>query len=196
MSANTAIHMLALPATASTRNTALMPSAMPMFCQSTACVRRDRRMVSGRRRKSSFMMTTSAASIAVCVPAPPIAKPMSDCASAGASLMPSPAIAVSPSRSCKSLMTASLSSGSRLPCTSDMPACAAMARAVATLSPDSMTGVTPKAFSAATAAVDEGLRVSATAQIASTPSADASSVTERPASSCSFSRASISAEHC
>ena len=42
------------------------------------------------------MITTSAASIAVSVPAPPIAMPMSAWASAGASLMPSPTIAVGP----------------------------------------------------------------------------------------------------
>ncbi len=36
MSANTAIHMVALPNTARTKNTALMPSASEMFCQSTA----------------------------------------------------------------------------------------------------------------------------------------------------------------
>jgi hypothetical protein len=44
------------------------------------------------------MTTTSAASIAVSVPAPPMAKPMSAFASAGASLMPSPVIAVTPRR--------------------------------------------------------------------------------------------------
>ena len=49
MSANTAIHMVALPNTASTKNTALMPSASAMFCHSTAWVRRDRRMVSAMR---------------------------------------------------------------------------------------------------------------------------------------------------
>ena len=68
------------------------------------------------------MMTTSAASIAVWVPAPPIANPMLACASAGASLMPSPVIAVAPCRACSPLIAASLSSGSRLPCASSMPA--------------------------------------------------------------------------
>lgn len=36
MSANTAIHMVALPNTASTKNTALMPRASEMFCQRMA----------------------------------------------------------------------------------------------------------------------------------------------------------------
>ena len=38
MSANTAIHIDALPNTASPRNTALIPRARLMFCHSTACV--------------------------------------------------------------------------------------------------------------------------------------------------------------
>ena len=36
MSANTAIHIVALPKTARPKNTALMPKAKAMFCQSTA----------------------------------------------------------------------------------------------------------------------------------------------------------------
>lgn len=47
------------------------------FCHSTECVRRDKRIVSGIRRRSSFMITMSAASIAVSVPAAPMAIPMS-----------------------------------------------------------------------------------------------------------------------
>ncbi len=42
------------------------------------------------------MMMTSAASMAMSVPAPPIANPMSACANDGASLMPSPTMAVMP----------------------------------------------------------------------------------------------------
>ena len=103
------------------------------------------------------MMTTSAASIAVCVPAPPIVTPMSACASAGASLMPSPAIAVRPSRDCRAWMAASFSAGSRLACTSSMPTWVAMARAVAGSSPVSITGVTPSAFTGHRAA-DAGLQ--------------------------------------
>ncbi|MNU54022.1 hypothetical protein D3C71_430700 [compost metagenome] len=70
-----------------------------------------------------------------------------------------------------------------------------MVFAVAVLSPVSMTGVTPSARSSATAACDEGLMVSATANSASTEVSDASSVTVRPASSCRFSSASSSGEH-
>jgi hypothetical protein len=40
MSAKTAIHMVALPNTANTKNTALMPMASAMFCISTERVRR------------------------------------------------------------------------------------------------------------------------------------------------------------
>lgn len=96
MSAKTAIHMVAVPTTAITRKTLLMPSARVMFCQRMAWVRLDRRTVSAMRCRSSFMMTTSAASMAVSVPAAPMAKPMSACASAGASLMPSPVMPVAP----------------------------------------------------------------------------------------------------
>ncbi len=96
MSANTAIHMVARPATARTRKITLMPSASAMFCHSTRCTRRDRPISSGRRRKSSFITTTSAASMAMSVPAPPMATPRSALASAGASLMPSPTMAVMP----------------------------------------------------------------------------------------------------
>ena len=53
-------------------------------------------IVSGTRIRSSFMITTSAASMAMWVPAAPIAKPMSAWARAGASLMPSPAMAANP----------------------------------------------------------------------------------------------------
>ena len=59
-----------------------MPSASVMFCHSTAWVERDSFTVSAMRRRSSFITTTSAASIAVSVPAAPIATPMSACASA------------------------------------------------------------------------------------------------------------------
>ncbi|MCY1171738.1 hypothetical protein D9M73_118590 [compost metagenome] len=88
--------MVAAPKTAITKNTLLMPKARVMFCQSMECVRLDSLTVSATRRRLSFMITTSAASMAVSVPAPPIAKPMSACASAGASLMPSPVIPVTP----------------------------------------------------------------------------------------------------
>ena len=63
------------------------------------------------------------------------------------------------------------------------PASRPMASAVAWLSPVSITGVMPIAFSSPMAAADEGLIVSATAKSASTPDAVASRLTVRPASS-------------
>ena len=55
-----------------------------------------------------------------------------------------------------------------------MPTCAAMVWAVAALSPVSITGATPSALSSATAARDDALIVSATANNANTPSSAAS----------------------
>ena len=137
------------------------------------------------------MITTSAASMAVCGSGRrPWRNRCWSCASAGASLMPSPAMAVRPRRVCRSCSAPSFSSGMRLACSSAMPAWVAMAWAVAKLSPVSITGRTPSALRAATAAADDGLSVSATAQIASTSAPAASKVTVRPASSCTFRRAS------
>ena len=77
MSAKTAIHIVAMPAKVSTMNTPLMPSARMMFCFRIAAVVRDSRTKEGTLRKSSSMSATSAVSIAVSVPAAPIAKPTS-----------------------------------------------------------------------------------------------------------------------
>ena len=82
---------------------------------------------------------------------------------------------------CMALMASSLSSGSRLPRTSVMPASRAIACAVAWLSPVSMTGVMPIACSSATACFDDGLMVSATAKSASAP-ASVGEQADRPAS--------------
>jgi hypothetical protein len=70
-----------------------------------------------------------------------------------------------------------------------------MAVAVAWLSPVSITGVMPSAFSDATASRDEGLMVSATANSATGPVSEASRLTVRPASSCVRSSASSAGEH-
>ena len=193
MSAKTAIHIVAVPNTAITRNTLLMPSARLMFCQRMACVRLDSRTVSATRWRLSFMITTSAASIAVSVPAAPMANPISDCASAGASLMPSPVMPVAPYCFCISLMTCSLASGRRSPRASVIPASAAMAFAVAALSPVSMTGVTPSACRSMMACLEVSLMVSATAKIASTRVSSESRVSVRPCCSCRPSSASSSA---
>ena len=76
-------------------------------------------------------------------------------------------------------MACNLSSGSRLPRTSAMPAWVPTVCAVARLSPVNITGVTPNAFRSATACADEDLMVSATAQMAATRSLLANNVTVR-----------------
>ena len=92
-------------------------------------------------------------------------------------------------------MAASLSAGSRLPRASEMPASAATVRAVSALSPLSMTGTTPSAFSADTACALCGRMASATANRASTRSAEASRVTVRPCVSCRRSASSRAGLH-
>ena len=72
-------------------------------------VARLKRIAAGTSLKRLFIRTTSAASIAISVPAP-IAIPMSALVSAGASLIPSPTIATFPF-SFKSRMTLSFPSG-------------------------------------------------------------------------------------
>ena len=140
-------------------------------------------MVCAMRPKSSFMMSTSAASMAMSVPAAPMAKPISACASAGASLMPSPVMAVTPYWLCRAKMACSLSSGSKLPRASSMPAWAATALAVAWLSPVSMTVRTPKSCSCASAVCELALMRSATANSASTWVSLASKLRVRPCAS-------------
>ena len=71
ISAKTAIHIVAVLKKAITKNTDLMSKAKVMFCYKTECVRVDNCTVSAARFRVSFMMATSAASIAVSVPAPP-----------------------------------------------------------------------------------------------------------------------------
>jgi hypothetical protein len=124
-------------------------------------------MVSATLRRSSFMISTSAASLAVSVPAPPIEKPMCAAASDGLSLMPSPTMPTWTSPADSSATSFCLSAGSSPARTSSMPTCWAMAWAVAWLSPVSITGRTPSAFSSATACLLVSLVVSATANMAS-----------------------------
>ena len=78
------------------------------------------------------------ASLAACVPVF-IATPTSACASAGASLVPSPVIATIEPPSCSRLMSAILSSGVASARKSSTPASAAIAAAVRGLSPVIMT---------------------------------------------------------
>ena len=82
------------------------------------------------------------ASRAACVPVF-MATPTSAWASAGASLVPSPIIAISLPPSCSLRMRASLSSGLAWAMKSSTPASAAMAAAVSGLSPVIMTVRTP-----------------------------------------------------
>lgn len=62
MSAKTAIHIVALLNSASSSNTPLIPRARLMFCHRIVCVLWESRISSGMHRRSSLMMTTSAAS--------------------------------------------------------------------------------------------------------------------------------------
>ena len=108
--------------------------------------------------------------MAMSVP-PPMAMPTSAAASAGASLMPSPAMAtIWPARRNAST-TALFPSGKTSASTSAMPSFLAIASAVPRLSPVSMTMAMPCAFSASSAARVVGFSGSATAmRPASTPS--------------------------
>ena len=118
-------------------------------------------IAAGTSRRRLFISTTSAASIATSAPAP-MAMPTSAVVSAGASLMPSPTMAVLPSRHSRSI-TAALPSGRTPAMTSSTPAFLPMAAAVFSLSPVSMTTRSPIFFSSATAAGLSSLMTSATA---------------------------------
>ena len=100
-------------------------------------VARLKRIAAGTSLKRLFIKTTSAASIAISVPAP-IAIPISALVSAGASLIPSPTIATFPF-SFKSRMTLSFPSGKTPAITWSTPACSPIAFAVRSLSPVNMT---------------------------------------------------------
>ena len=83
-------------------------------------VARLKRMAAGTSLKRLFISTTSAASMAISVPAP-MAIPMSALVRAGASLMPSPTMATLPF-SFRARMTLSFPSGSTPAMTSSTPA--------------------------------------------------------------------------
>ena len=149
------------------------------------------RTAAGTSQSALFISTTSAESIATSVPAP-IAMPVSALVSAGASLMPSPTIAVFP-RSCRRRITASLPSGRTPAITSSTDACPPTAPAVRSLSPVSITTRMPISFSSSTASLLSALSVSETAMIPSTlsPHANRSGVLPSCASACA--RRSMSA---
>ncbi|KAG1222170.1 hypothetical protein G6F68_020720 [Rhizopus microsporus] len=109
-----------------------MPSASVMFWISTRCVARDKRRKVPILRRSSSIRATSAVSMAVPVPAAPMAKPISARASAGASLMPSPTMPTWPSPPPRRSMVLRLSSGGWSPRASAIPPWAALAAAGST----------------------------------------------------------------
>ena len=98
----------------------------------------------------------SLASIATSVP-DPIAIPTSACASAAASLIPSPTIATTRPWSCKVRTTSSFSSGITSDQTRSIPTSAATAWATAAESPVNSTGSTPSAFNKSIACLLVGL---------------------------------------
>ena len=96
VSAKTAIHMVALPVSARSAKMILTPMAKAMFSTSKPWVMRERRTSVAIDEILSSITAMWAASMALSVPRTPMAMPMSARASAGASLMPSPAMAVRP----------------------------------------------------------------------------------------------------
>ena len=107
-----------------------------MFCHAVATARRPVVKRSGRVFERVRRKTTSAASAAISL-APATAIPTLAAARAGASLMPSPAMATD-ARGLHSRMRSSFSSGSRSAATSSMPASRAMASAARRRSPVSI----------------------------------------------------------
>ena len=165
-----------MPASARPKNTALMPMAKLMFCTRMLRVRWLRLMNSGNLPSSSSIRATSAVSMAVSLPAAPMAKPMSACARAGASLTPSPSMATTPNCCCKALISSSLFSGNNSALTTLTPTSSPMRCAVSRLSPVSITVVTPSAFSLAMADAAVGRSTSATAITPSAPAGVASTM--------------------
>ena len=101
----------------------------------------------GISRRSLPVKATSADSIAASDPLTPIAMPTVALASAGASLMPSPIMAVGVVVD-RDATAFALFSGRSCAATSSMPACSAKARAVRSLSPVSILTDTPRSRSA------------------------------------------------
>ena len=98
------------------------------FCRMLRMVARDSRRARAMPRRSPLTSVTPALSIATSVPVP-IAMPTSACASAGASLMPSPAIATTRPSRCSRLITVALLLGQHV---GDAPRrCRAAARPLA-----------------------------------------------------------------
>ena len=83
-SANTPIHIFAMPKAVKIRITTLIPRENTMFCHKICMVFPAMRIAVLNAEGSSFIKTTSAASIAASLPMPPIATPISALASTGA----------------------------------------------------------------------------------------------------------------
>ena len=150
-SAMMAIHILATPKAASTRQTSLTASAKAMFCFTMPRHLREILMAFEIFSGSSSISTTSAASMAASEPRAPMAMPMSARDSTGASLMPSPTKARRsfPLHSASSSSThLTLSAGSSSARKSVRPTSAATFSATGLASPVSITVlVTPAFFS-------------------------------------------------
>src|SRR5215207_52895 len=122
----------------------------------------ERLMARATPRTSPEISVRSAASMATSVPVP-MATPTSACASAGASLMPSPTMATFSPSLCSRFTSAALSCGSTSARTRSMPSSRAMASAVRRLSPVSMATSRPISCSQSTASLDSWRTTSATA---------------------------------
>ena len=162
------------------RATALYPTAQPRFCFILRTVPRPIRRAMATSRGSERIRTTSAVSTATSVPAP-MAIPKSACASAGASLTPSPTMATRLPASMSSLTLAALSPGSTSAMTLVMPSSAAIRAAVAALSPVSITTSTPRSRNSATAAAEVGRTASAMPKTATARPSTAASTEVLPA---------------
>ena len=110
----------------------------------------------GTLRRSSFIRTTSADSIAMSVP-DPTAIPRSDWVSAGASFIPSPVMATLFWATWSSLTISSLSPGSVSDLTSAIPSSPAICSAVLLRSPVTIMTLLPSSMRADTAAGLSGL---------------------------------------
>src|SRR5688572_31616519 len=149
------------PAATGTPST-LYTKAKNRFCRIFLIVARLRRLARTMPRRSPLTSVTAALSIATSVPLP-IAMPTSAFASAGASLIPSPAIATTwPSRWRRST-TSAFCAGSTSASTRSIPTILATASAVARRSPVTITTVMPSLRSDCTASRALGLIGSVTA---------------------------------
>ena len=122
---------------------------------------RDKSMAVTTPCKSERMSVMPAASMATSVP-PPMARPMSACARAGASLMPSPTMATTRPSACSSFTLLALSCGSTSAKKRLMPTCSATLAAVCWLSPVIITTSMPWSCNALMAAWLDSRTVSAT----------------------------------